>query len=373
MNASPKIPMVDLRAQYEAHRAEFDAALSSCLAASSFIGGPDLKAFEEEFAAFCGGGYVVGCGNGTDAIELALLSLLGPGDGSGEVITVPNTFIATTEAIAAAGYRAVFVDVLPGTQVMDPEALAGAINPNSRAIVPVHLYGQMAPMDAIMTVAQKHGLRVVEDAAQAHGASWQGKGPGHWGTAATFSFFPGKNLGAWGDGGAIFTRDAEVAKRARMRANHGRTDKYLHEFEGRNSRLDGLHAAILRVKLRHLPDWNEARRRIAAWYDQLLAGNSIVCPTIHCDARHVFHLYVIEVAERDRVLEELHRRGIGAGVHYPVPLYEQPAFKHRGYKPGDFPVATAAARRILSLPIFPEMTRAQIERVAATVIELVRT
>jgi dTDP-4-amino-4,6-dideoxygalactose transaminase len=363
--------MVDLRAQYEAHRAEFDAALSGCLAASSFIGGPDLKAFEEEFAAFCGGGHVVGCGNGTDAIELALWSLLGQGDGSGEVITVPNTFIATTEAISAAGYRTVFVDVLPGTQVMDPEALAGAINPNTRAIVPVHLYGQMAPMDAITALAQKHGLKVVEDAAQAHGASWRGKGPGQWGDAATFSFFPGKNLGAWGDGGAIFTRDAAVAKQARMRANHGRTDKYLHQFEGRNSRLDGLHAAILRVKLRHLPDWNSARRQIAAWYDELLTGNSIICPTIHRDAQHVFHLYVIEVDERDRVLEELQRRGIGAGVHYPVPLHEQPAFKHHAHKPEDFPIAATAARRILSLPIYPEMTRGQVERVAANVIELV--
>jgi dTDP-4-amino-4,6-dideoxygalactose transaminase len=372
MSANSKIPMVDLRAQYDAHRAEFDAALANCLAASSFIGGADLKAFEEEFAAFCGGGHVIGCGNGTDAIELALIALLGMGDGTGEVITVSNTFIATAEAITAAGYRPVFVDVLPGTQVMDPEALARAINAKSRAVVPVHLFGQMAPMDAIMALAQKHGLKVIEDAAQAHGASWQGKGPGQWGDAATFSFFPGKNLGAWGDGGAIFTRDAAVAKRARMRANHGRTDKYLHEFEGRNSRLDGLHAAILRVKLRHLPDWNKARRRVAAWYDELLAGNSIVCPTMHRDAEHVFHLYVIEVEERDRVLDELQRRGIGAGVHYPVPLHEQPAFKDRGHKPDDFPVTAAVARRILSLPIFPEMTRAQAERVAANVIELVR-
>jgi dTDP-4-amino-4,6-dideoxygalactose transaminase len=372
MNASPKIPMVDLRAQYEAHRAEFDAALSGCLASSSFIGGSDLKAFEEEFAAFCGGGFVVGCGNGTDAIELALCALLGLGDGTGEVITVSNTFIATAEAITAAGYRPVFVDVLPGTQVMDPDALSRAIGPKSRAIVPVHLYGQMAPMDAIMALAQKHGLKVVEDAAQAHGASWKGKGPGQWGDAATFSFFPGKNLGAWGDGGAIFARHASVAKRARMRANHGRTDKYLHEFEGRNSRLDGLHAAILRVKLRHLPDWNKARRQVAGWYDELLAGNSIVCPTAHRDAEHVFHLYVIEVEDRDRVLEGLQRRGIGAGVHYPVPLHEQPAFKDRGHRPDDFPVTAATARRILSLPIFPELTRAQAERVAANVIELVR-
>jgi dTDP-4-amino-4,6-dideoxygalactose transaminase len=372
MKVNPKIPMVDLRAQYEKYRAEFDEALAGCLAASSFVGGPDLKAFEQEFAMFCGGGHVVGCANGTDAIELALHALLGHGDGTGEVITVPNTFIATAEAIVASGYRPTFVDVLPDTHLMNPEALAKAIGPKTRAVIPVHLYGQMAPMDEIMALARSRGLKVVEDAAQAHGALWKGRGPGHWGDAATFSFFPGKNLGAWGDGGAVFSRDADLARDVRMRANHGRLDKYLHEFEGRNSRLDGLHAAILRVKLKHLKDWNEARRQIATWYDELLAGNSIVRPTIHRDAGHVFHLYVIEIENRDRVLDELQRRGIGAGVHYPIPLHQQPAFKNRGFQPEEFPVASAAARRILSLPIFPEMTRAQVEHVATNVIELIR-
>lgn len=373
MSANGKIPLVDLRAQYEAHRGELDAAVAACASATAFVGGTELTAFEQEFAAFCGGGHAVGCGNGTDAIEIVLRELLGPGDGGGEVITVSNTFIATAEAISNAGYRPVFVDVRPGTYEMDPDALARAVGPCSRAVMPVHLYGQMAPMDEIMAIAEKHGLKVIEDAAQAHGASWKGRGPGQWGDAATFSFYPGKNLGAWGDGGAVFTRDAGLAKRVRMRANHGRTDKYLHEFEGRNSRLDGLQASILRVKLRHLADWNEARRRVAAWYDRLLDGNNrIGRPLVDPAGQHVFHLYVVEIENRDRVLGELQRRGIGAGVHYPVPLHRQPAYARLGYAADDFPVTTAASRRILSLPIFPEMQEAQAIRVAQTLGELVR-
>lgn len=368
-----KIPLVDLKAQYDAHRGEFDAALSACLSSTAFIGGSELRAFEEEFAVFCGGnGVVVGCGNGTDALELALREALGPGDGTGEVITVSNTFIATAEAISNAGYRPVFVDVRASTHVMDPDALQAAVGPRSRGILPVHLYGQMAPMDAIMAVARRHGLKVIEDAAQAHGATWQGRGPGQWGDAATFSFYPGKNLGAWGDGGAVFTTDRELGKRVRMRANHGRLDKYLHEFEGRNSRLDGLQAAVLRVKLRHLKDWNEARRRVASWYDRLLDGdNRIKRPTVDPAGQHVFHLYVIEVDDRDRVLADLQKRGIGAGVHYPVPLHQQPAYAHMGHARDAFPATTAAAERILSLPIYPEMTEPQVERVVATLNEVV--
>jgi len=283
------------------------------------------------------------------------------------VITVSNTFIATAEAITAAGYRPVFVDVLPGTQVMDPDALSRAIGPNTRAIVPVHLYGQMAPMDAIMALAQKHGLKVVEDAAQAHGASWKGKGPGQWGDAATFSFFPGKNLGAWGDGGAIFARDAGVAKRARMRANHGRTDKYLHEFEGRNSRLDGLHAAILRVKLRHLPEWNKARRQVAGWYDELLAGNSIVGPTTHRDATHVFHLYVVRTRGRAELVKALDAAGIGTLIHYPIPPHLQQAYADLGLPRGSYPLAETLADTVLSLPIGPHVSAEAVDEVAAAV------
>jgi dTDP-4-amino-4,6-dideoxygalactose transaminase len=361
-----KIPLVDLRAQYLAHRAELDAAVAACLEATSFIGGGDHAAFATEFAAWCGGGHVTLCGNGTDALTLAIVELLGPGDGTREIVTVANTFIATAEAISNAGYRPVFVDVDPAIHTMDPAAAERALTPRSAALLPVHLYGQMAAMDRLMALAQARGLKVIEDAAQAHGARWQGRQPGHWGDAACFSFYPGKNLGAWGDGGAVLTRDPGLAARITMRANHGRTDKYRHDFVGTNSRLDGLQAAILRVKLRHLGAWTEARRRVARWYDERLAGlNSVVRPTVHADAAHVFHLYVVEVEERDRVLASLNAQGIGAGVHYPVPLHEQPAYAHLGYRPEDLPVSSRAARRVLSLPIYPEMTEAQVDRVAA--------
>jgi dTDP-4-amino-4,6-dideoxygalactose transaminase len=231
----------------------------------------------------------------------------------------------------------------------------------------------MAPMDRIMEIAGRHGLKVVEDAAQAHGATWQGRRPGGWGDAASFSFYPGKNLGAWGDGGAVFTQDQLLARRIAMRANHGRTDKYLHEFEGINSRLDGLQAAILRVKLRHIDAWTEARRQVAAWYDAALASEPrIIRPFSHPDARHVFHLYVVQVDRRDAVLAYLNQRKIGAGVHYPVPIHQQPAYKHLGYAPEALPVTLGLSQRILSLPIYPELTRSQVERVAETLIEAVR-
>lgn len=367
-----KIPLVDLKAQYEAHKVEFDTALAGCLERTSFVGGADVSAFEQEFAQFCGGGHVVGCGNGTDALVLAMVGALGQGDGTGEVITVANTFIATSEAISAAGYRPKFVDVRPDTYLIDIDAVKAAITPATRAIMPVHLYGQLASMDELMTLAAAHGLKVIEDAAQAHGATWKGRGAGLWGDIACFSFYPGKNLGAWGDGGAIFTRDEKLAASIRKRANHGRQDKYLHEFEGVNSRLDGLQAAILRVKLRHLAKGNEARRRAAGWYDELLAGNNCIRrPFVHPEAVHVFHLYVVEVDDRDRVMKELNARGIGAGVHYPVPLHEQPAYKNMGLAPDAFPVSHKSARRLLSLPIFPEITRAQVEHIAKNLAELV--
>ncbi len=335
------------------------------------MGGAELQAFEREFAEFCGGGHVVGCGNGTDALVLALVELLGQGDGRGEVITVAHTFIATTEAISAAGYRPVFVDVEADTGLMDIDAVEAAIGPATRAILPVHLYGQMPAMDRLMAIADRHGLKVVEDAAQAHGALWQGKGPGQWGHAACFSFYPGKNLGAWGDGGAIFTRDAALAARIRKRANHGRQDKYLHEFEGVNSRLDGLQAAILRVKLRHLAAGNAARRQAAAWYGAALAGNNrLALPTVRAGAEHVFHLYVIQADGRDALMQALNARGIGAGVHYPVPLHEQPAYRHLGLAPEALPATARIARRVLSLPVYPEITREQVAAVAAAVNEL---
>ena len=371
-NSNDKIPLVDLGAQYKAHREEFDTALSQCLERTSFIGGPDHAALATEFADWCGGGYAALVGNGTDALVLAIRELLGQGDGTGEVITVSHTFIATTEAIVAAGYRPVLVDIDPDTMLMNLDVLESVIGPETKAVVPVHLYGQMVDMNRLSEFAARHGLKVIEDAAQAHGATWRDERPGALSDAATFSFYPGKNLGAWGDAGAIYTRNADLAERITARANHGRQDKYLHQFEGVNSRLDGLQAAILRVKLRHIDAWNAARRCVAGWYDELLAGhNSIRLPKTRPEAEHVFHLYVVQLEERDKVRQYLNDNGIGAGVHYPVPLHEQPALAYLGISPEDLPVTSKAGKTVLSLPIFPEMTQAQAERVAATLIKAV--
>ena len=364
------IPLVDLRAQYFAHREELDAAVAECVENARFVGGPDHEAFAGEFADWCGGGHVALVGNGTHALEFALRELLGPGDGLGEVITVSHSFIATGEAIAAAGYKPVFVDVDPRTCLMDSAALEAAIRPDTRAIVPVHLYGQMVEMDKIMSVARHHGLKVIEDAAQAHGARWKGKGPGQWGDAACFSFYPGKNLGAWGDGGAVFTHDANLAGRIARHADHGREDKYRHDMAGTNSRLDGLQAAVLRVKLRHLEVWNEARRNVAAWYDELLDGDETITRIeTRDDAVHARHLYVVQIDDRDRVLAVLKEKGIHAGAHYPVPLHEQPVFSGLGYAPEDFPVTSHAARRVLSLPLYPELERVDAECVISALKE----
>ncbi len=365
------IPLVDLRAQYFAHREELDAAVAECVENARFVGGPDHEAFAGEFADWCGGGHVALVGNGTHALEFALRELLGPGDGLGEVITVSHSFIATGEAIAAAGYKPVFVDVDPRTCLMDSAALEAAIRPDTRAIVPVHLYGQMVEMDKIMSVARHHGLKVIEDAAQAHGARWKGKGPGQWGDAACFSFYPGKNLGAWGDGGAVFTHDANLAGRIARHADHGREDKYRHDMAGTNSRLDGLQAAVLRVKLRHLEAWNEARHQVAAWYDELLNGDETMARIeTREDAVHAHHLYVVQINDRDRVLAALKENGIHAGVHYPLPLHEQPVFSGLGCGPEDLPVTSHAARRVLSLPLYPELERTDAERVVSTLKEV---
>ena len=362
-----KIPLVDLKAQYAAHKGELDAALADVLARTGFIGGDDLATFETEFAEFCGGGHAVACGNGTDALTLAIVELLGPGDGIGEIIMPSHTFIATAEAITNAGYLPIFSEIDPDTYLIDSSAMTSKITPRTKALIPVHIYGQMAPMDKIMAIAEDRGLVVIEDAAQAHGAKWKGEGPGQCGHAACFSFYPGKNLGAWGDGGAVFARDEELISRIRKRANHGRATKYIHDFVGTNSRLDGLQAAILRVKLRHLRDWNEKRRRVASLYGQLLKDlNNVKLPVNEPDAEHVFHLYVIQLDNRDTVLKALGDHGIGAGIHYPVPVHQQPAYRHLGVTAEDLSVTKGIAERVISLPIFPEMTLSQIERVVST-------
>lgn len=311
-----------------------------------------------------GGGHVALCGNGTDALYLALTEVLGEGDGTGEIITVSHTFIATVESLIRAGYIPIFIDIDPETCLMDVSLIEKAITPKTKAIVPVHIYGQMVDMIRLMKIANKYRLAVIEDAAQAHGASWVGRGPGLWGSAASFSFYPGKNLGAWGDGGAVFTQDKAMAERISIRANHGRKDKYEHTGNGINSRLDGLQAAILRIKLRHLIAWNQARRRVASWYDELLEGaDDIKKPIIHPDAMHVYHLYVIQIDNRDQILSELNKQGIGASVHYPIPLHEQPAYAYLNLPRESLPETHRVAKRILSLPIFPEMTREQVQQV----------
>lgn len=355
-----RIPLVDLRAQYDAYKDEFDAALRTCLEATAFVGGKDHEAFAREFADWCGAPAATLVGNGTDALVIALLGVLGQGDHSGEVIVPSHTFIATSEAVTLAGYNPVFADVEPDTGLIDIRDVERRITPATRAIMPVHLYGQMVDMVALSDLAKEHGLAVIEDAAQAHGAERSGIRVGELGDAACFSFYPGKNLGAWGDGGAIISKDANLVKQMQMRANHGRQSKYEHEFEGMNSRLDGLQASILRVKLRHMDDWNAKRMALAQRYDALLADIPGVEPIRRKqDSKHVYHLYVIMVDDRDQVLAALTKAGIGAGIHYPVPLHEQPAYRHMGIAPDALPVVHRMAGRIISLPIYPEMTELQ--------------
>jgi len=366
-----QIPLVDLKAQYSAHRTEFDNAIKECINKSSFIGGEDHGLFAEEFADYCGGGYVALCGSGTDALTLAIIGILGPGNGSEEIITVSFTFIATIEAIVNAGYKPVMVDIKKDCFTMDVNALKKYISPNTRAILPVHLYGQMAIMDQIMKIAGENSLKVIEDAAQAHGSKWLGMGPGGWGDAACFSFFPGKNLGALGDGGAIFTKHKELAKKINMRLNHGRSDKYKHEFLGVNSRLDGLQAALLRVKLRYLNDWNLARIQIADWYRENLSGTDrITLPEVRPGGDHVYHQFILRLADRDKIINEFAKTDINVGIHYPIPCHKQPACSH--YVDSDTSLSNSeeASAEVLSLPIFPEMTQTQVNIVSSTLLKI---
>jgi dTDP-4-amino-4,6-dideoxygalactose transaminase len=358
------IPLVDLRAQYDSIKPEIDAAIREVIDTTAFVMGPAVKRFETAFARFCEAPHAVSCANGTDAIQVVLRALgVGPGD---EVITVANTFIATAEAISMSGARPVFVDVRAETSLVDPERVAAAITPRTKAIIPVHLYGQPADVDAIAAIAK--GIPIIEDSAQAHGARLRGKRAGSIGNAATFSFYPGKNLGAYGDGGAMTFRDDALAKKCAMLRDHGRTDKYLHEMPGFNSRLDTLQAAVLLVKLAHLDAWNAARRRIAGWYLERLAGiPELALPRVAADVEPVWHLFVVHHPRRDQLKAKLADAGIGAGIHYPVPLHLQPAYKDLGCGEGSFPVAERLAATCLSLPIFPELTEADVDRVARAV------
>jgi len=364
-----KIPFADLKKQYAAIKNEIDEAIQNVILDSAFIGGKYAQRFEEAFARFCNVSHCVGVGNGTDALYIALRALgIGAGD---EVITVANSFIATSEAITMTGARPVFVDCDPATYNMDVNKIQPQLTPRTKAIVPVHLYGQPADMMSIMRIAKDNNLYVVEDAAQAHGAEIAGRRVGNFGHAACFSFYPGKNLGAYGDAGAIVTNDNDLAVKCRMIANHGRIKKYDHDFEGINSRLDGIQAAILNVKLKYLEEWTERRRKVANLYNSYLDGSNVITPVVLPKTRHVYHLYVVRVQSRDRIQAVLQEAGIATGIHYPIALPNLQAYKYLGKSPANFPTASKYSGEVLSLPMFPELDEAQIEYVCKNLIAAV--
>lgn len=356
------IPIVDLKAQYHSIKEEIQNAITGVLESSQFILGKEVAAFEAEFASYCGTAHAIGVNSGTSALHLALLAAgLGPGD---EVITVPFTFVASVAAILYAGARPVFVDIEPATYALDAEKIAQAITPRTRAIVPVHLYGHPADMDPILEIARNHNLVVIEDAAQAHGAEYKGRRAGSMGDMGCFSFYPVKNLGAYGEAGAVVTNDAVHARQLRLLRDWGSERKYEHLLKGYNYRMEGLQGAILRVKLRHLERWTESRRAVAAQYGKLLAGSGAGLPYEAPYARHVYHAYTIRTPQRDATREHLEKSGVQTGLHYPVPVHLQPGYADLGYQRGDFPVAEQAAKEVLSLPIYPELTESQVAEVA---------
>jgi len=370
------VPFVDLKTQYKQIQHEVLPMVTEAMANGAFIGGPHLANFETEFAAFCDTTYCAGVNSGTDALRFALMAAgVGPGDA---VITVPHTFIATTEAISQAGATPAFVDIDERTYNMSPQKLDDYLKSRNRqssidnrisAVIPVHLYGQPADMDPILEIAREYNLAVVEDACQAHGALYKGRKAGSLGTVGCFSFYPGKNLGAYGEGGAVVTEDEEIADKIRMLRDHGQAKKYFHDVEGYNGRLDAIQAGVLRIKLKRLSDWNQARRDHAALYDLLLADVPGVTLPFQADfAQSVYHLYVILVEDRDALQKFLGDNGVATGLHYPLPLHLQKAYGHLGYKKGDFPVTERVADTLLSLPMYPELTRPQIEYV----VELIK-
>jgi len=364
------IPYLDLKAQMAPLRAELEAAFRRTLDNCSFCLGPDVSRFEEAFARFCGVAHCVGLNSGTSALHVALRLLnIGPGD---EVITTPFTFVATSWAISYVGARPVYVDIEDATCTLDPRLVERAITPRTKAILPVHLYGHPFDVDGLLAIARRHGLPLIEDAAQAHGATYKGRPVGSFGEMACFSFYPGKNLGACGEGGALVTQNAAYAARARALRDHGSTVRYHHDELGFNYRMEGIQGAVLAVKLPHLPGWNAGRRRVAERYHELLADTPLQLPCEAEGCRSAWHLYVVRHPERDALKKHLEAQGVGCGLHYPVPLHLQKAYADLGHKPGDLPVAEKAARQCLSLPIYPELTDAQIERVAALIKEFFR-
>jgi dTDP-4-amino-4,6-dideoxygalactose transaminase len=359
-----KVPFVDLRLLHSGLEEELHGVFARTLSNSSFVLGPDVLRFEQEFAAYCGTAHCIAVNTGTAALHLVLAALgIGPGD---EVITVPHTFIATAEAITACGATPVFVDIDPISYCLDPRLIEAAITPKTRAILPVHIYGQTADMDAILEVGHRHGIPVVEDACQAHGAEYKGKKAGSLGIAGCFSFYPGKNLGACGEGGAVTTDDPQLAHKIRMWRDHGSRIKYEHQFPGHNMRMEGIQGGVLSLKLRHLDLWNDQRREAAAEYSRHLAQfPSVILPVELDNCRHVYHLYVIQSDDRDLLRQQLTEAGIETGLHYPIPLHLQEAYRHLGYSAGDFPVTERLKDRILSLPIYPGIQATAIEHVAS--------
>lgn len=362
-----EVRFVDLAAQYRAIASEIDSAIAAVLCDTDFILGRAVNRLEEEFAAFCESGYAVGVDSGTSALELALRAFdIGPGD---EVVTVANSFIASALAVTHTGARPVLVDCNPENYTMDISCLEQAITPRTRAILPVHLYGQPADMDPILEIARRHSLVVIEDACQAHGATYKGKRVGCLGHAAAFSFYPGKNLGAYGDAGMVVTNDGSIADALQKLRNYGQEEKYRHVSQGYNRRLDTLQAAILSVKLHHLESWNASRQQLAGLYNELLSGSGVVTPNQASYAESVWHLYVVRSKNRDSLKAHLASQGIMTGIHYPIPIHLQPAYSDLGYKKGDFPVTEAYADEILSLPMYAELTPDAIQYVADTIRE----
>lgn len=362
------IPFVDLKAQYQSIKTEIDTAIQNVIDETAFIKGKYVQQFEDEYAQSYGVKHCISCANGTDAIYITLKALgIGPGD---EVITTALSWISTSETVTQAGARVVFVDIDPGYYTIDTGKIEKRITCNTKAIIPVHLYGQPADMDAIMTIAGKHNLYVIEDCAQAHFAQWKGQNVGTFGIAGTFSFFPGKNLGAYGDAGCVISNDDEFATKARMYANHGALKKHHHELEGINSRLDGMQAAILTVKLKYIKEWNHKRLRRAEKYNELHSDiDGIITPNIHPDVKHVFHLYVIQTQQRDELQAKMKEHGISSGIHYPTALPFLKAYAYLGHKPEDFPIAHKYPSQILSLPMYPELTRDQLAYVTNKISE----
>jgi dTDP-4-amino-4,6-dideoxygalactose transaminase len=364
------IPLLDLKAQYRELKPEIDAAIARVFESSQFILGRETEAFEEEFAAYCGVDYAIGVNSGTSALHLSLLAAgIGPGD---EVITVPFTFFATVATILYTGATPVYVDIDAGTFNIDVRQIEAAITERTRAILPVHLYGQPADMDPILEIARRHKLVVIEDVAQAHGAEYRGRRTGSIGDLGCFSFYPTKNLGAAGEGGLVTTNNPEYARTIRSLRSWGEEHRYYPVLKGYNYRLAGLQAAILRVKLSRLEPWTEARRSLAAEYDRLLEDAGVQRPAVIPDVRHVYCLYTIQASARDELQQELDRVGIKTAVHYPVPIHLMPAYTDERYKVGDFPISEACARAVLSLPLYPHMSSSQVQQVAQEVHRLSR-